>query len=278
MTSQKFLQTQYLAYPKLEPQEIDLILALSYHRPVEYLYRYPNKNLSSKQIKIFNQLLKRYLQNWSIAHLQGYKYFFGLKFLVNRHTLIPRPDSELLVEHALNYLKKQKNKSLNIVDIGTGSGCLILSVAKNYSPAALYLGLDISSPALKIARTNARKLGLKNKVTFKKSNLLAKAKGQKFDLILANLPYLKPLQLKEASIQKEPRSALLSGNDGLDHYQRLLKNIAPYLKKKYLILLEIDPQQTNEIIQLIKKYLPQTKINISKDLAGFDRLVSIIPS
>ncbi len=275
MTIKKLLQENYLSYPQLEAGDIDLILSTSLHRSPEYLYKNNNKQLSNEQAKTFKKLLLRHLNGWSIAHLAGSKYFFGLKFLVTKHTLIPRPESELIVSTALEYLNKQTLKSPNIIDIGTGSGCLILSLAKNYQAQASYTAIDISKFALKTAHTNARKLGLNNKVKFKRSNLLKNISPQKFDLVLANLPYLTKDQLKEASIKKEPRSALYGGKDGLNYYRQLLNSLNNYLAKKYLILFEIDPQQTAEIKKIIKKYLPKAQVNILTDLAEQDRVVLI---
>ncbi len=275
MTIKKLLQENYLSYPHLGAGDIDLILSISLHRSPDYLYKNNTKQLNSEQVKAFKKMLLKHLNGWSIAHLAKSKYFFGLKFLVTKHTLIPRPESELLVSTALEYLNKQAIKSPKIIDIGTGSGCLILSLAKNYQAQANYTAVDISGQALKTARTNARKLGLKNKINFKRSNLLKNIPPQKFNLVLANLPYLTKNQLKEPSIKKEPRSALYGGKDGLIYYRQLLHNIDNYLAKDYLIILEIDPQQSSEIKKVIKKYLPSARVNILTDLASQDRVVLI---
>lgn len=285
MTIKKLLAEYYLAYPQLGAGDIDLVLGISLHRSPEYLYKNSEKKLTSDQVKAFKKLFSRHLAGWSIAHLAGVKYFFGLKFLVNKHTLIPRPESELLVTTALDYLAKNKIKSPNVIDIGTGSGCLILSLAKNFyakpvglasaNPTGWFIGTDISKFALKTASTNARKLGLKKQINFVRSNLFKNIKPQKFNIILANLPYLTKIQLKEASIKKEPHHALYGGKDGLEYYTKLLTQIAKYLDKKYLILLEIDPKQTLAIKDIIKKYLPNAQVNILTDLAEQDRIVAI---
>ena len=202
---------------KLVSSELDNLLALALHKSKNYIYKHPDKILSRSSIQAFNKLLNKKLDNQPMAYLAGSKEFFGLKFLVNKNVLVPRPDSEVLVEQALEYLDKKNN--LNILDIGTGSGCLITSVAKNASKHNFYAS-DISSPALKIAKTNARKN--KVKINFIKSNLLKNINNIKFDVIIANLPYLTPEQMKEPSIKQEPKLALLAGKDGLDYYQKLL--------------------------------------------------------
>jgi release factor glutamine methyltransferase len=253
----------------LPRDELEQVLTLVLHKKIEYIYKNPDKLLPRTSILSFQKLVKNRLTGWSLASLRGFKEFYGIDFLVNRCTLVPRPESELLVEVALKNIKKD----FKILDIGTGSGCLILSVAKNF-PSAKYTAVDISSSALKIARTNARKLKLKN-TKFIQSNLLAKVPENKFDIIIANLPYLTPKQMSEPSIQKEPKSALVSGKDGLKHYQELLGQLPKYLNKKYLILLEIDPNQKDPIEKLIKNTLPASKVSFLKDLAGNIRVAKI---
>lgn len=255
---------------QLPPEELDILLALALGKNKEYVYKNPEKELRRSTIKAFYKLLNKRLANWSLAYLRGYKEFYGLKFLVSKHTLIPRPESELLVEEALKFIKPNHK----IIDLGTGSGCLILSVAKNF-PQAEYLATDISKPALKTAQTNSRKLGLKNKIKFINSNLLKSVPKTKFDIVIANLPYLKPDELKESSIKKEPTSALLSGQDGLDHYKKLLHQITAYLADQYLILLEINPQQAELIKKAIVSNLPKAQIKFLKDLTGNIRVVKI---
>ena len=254
---------------KLEAKELDLILALALHKNVEYIYKHPKKTLRTSTIKKANNLLQRRLTNYSLAFLQGYKEFYNLKFLVSRHTLIPRPESELIVDEALKYLKKKKDS--RVIDIGTGSGCLILSIAKNAQ--GNFTATDISPKALKMAKTNARKL--KTKVKFIKSNLFKDIPAQKFNLVIANLPYLTPKELKEETIQKEPHNALLAGKDGLKYYRDFFKQLPKYLEKKYLVLIEINPPQQELITEIIKKSLPKAKIEFLKDLANNIRVVKI---
>lgn len=268
---------------QLEPRELDSLLALALHKNVEYIYKKPEKILKRSTISTFNKLLRKRQAGWSLAYLKGYKEFYGLKFLVSKHTLIPRPESELIVDQALKFTKNKQN----IIDVGTGSGCLILSVAKNNTrlaedgksrqeKTANYYAIDISLPALKTAKTNARKLGLSKKIKFSKSNLLKKInKKNKFHIVLANLPYLTPVQLKEPSIKKEPRIALLAGSDGLSYYRKLLKQIPDYLADDYLILLEIDPGQHELIKKAVQTALPKAKIEFLKDLAANIRVVKI---
>lgn len=282
---------------KLEASELDQLLALALHKKVEYIYKHPEKELNHSNIQTFNKLINKRLAGWSLAYLKGYKEFYGLKFLVSKHTLIPRPESEIIIDEALKYTTRldsrgsvdaRREKNQDIIDVGTGSGCLILSLAKNNKKEADYLASDISIKALQTAKTNARKLGLNKKIKFVKSNLFSKipastrgasstrgGKDRQFDIVIANLPYLKPQQMKEPSIKKEPRVALLAGKDGLSYYRKLLEQIPQYLKEKYLILLEIDPEQKDLIKKTIEAKLPEAKISFIKDLAGHIRIVKI---
>ncbi len=262
-------------YPLISLGDIELLLAKSLHRTLNYLYKNPEKILDRSCQSTFWRLLQRRSTNHSVAYLLGHKEFYGLDFLVNKHTLIPRPDSEVLIEEALKYLQTNKIKSPQIIDIGTGSGCLIISLAKNYKQPAGFYALDNSGRALKIAKTNARKHQLKHQIKFIKSDLLKNISDQKFDVLLANLPYLTKKQLREPSIKKEPRNALYGGSDGLYFYKRLLKQLPEYLNKKYLILLEIDPEQEMAIQAIAKQYLPKAKLEIVKDLNQQARALKI---
>jgi release factor glutamine methyltransferase len=220
MTIKELLQKTYRDTP-LETSEVDQILCLALHKNKEYLYKKPEKKLALTTIKSFYRLVKKRELGWPLAYLRGWQEFYALKFLVNKNTLIPRPDSELIIDAALDFLKEKNN--LDILDIGTGSGCIIISLAKNNNKNN-YFATDISKKALQIAQTNARKNQVK--INFIHSDLFNKIPEKKFDLITANLPYLRPDQMQEKSIQKEPRSALLSGQDGLDHYSKLLSRVS----------------------------------------------------
>lgn len=278
MTIQQLLKKYYQSN-SLPPQEIDQLLAVSLHRSLEYIYKNPKKELSLSAVKTFDKLWRLRQENYSLARLRGYQEFYGLKFLVNKHTLIPRPASETLIKEALKFLAKQKNSK--VIDIGTGSGCLIITLAKNFS-AAEYFAVDISASALAVAKTNARKhlsrqkfSTDKLKIKFIKSNLWSKIPKLKFNLIVANLHYLTKEQLKEPSIKREPLTALYGGQNGLKYYEKLLAKIKKFLADQYEILLEIDPPQVADIKNLIKKYLPQANIEILKDLNKDNRVVKI---
>ena len=213
--------------------------------------------------------------------------FFGLDFLVNKNVLVPRPDTELMVKTALEHLNTSSPNHILLLDVGTGSGCIPISVIKTLKHKNIKtIAVDISTKALGIAKKNAKKYNVE--IKFLHGNLLEPVIKNislnqfKSMLITANLPYLTNKQFEtENSIQHEPKLALVADNDGLALYEELLKQIAtfhtcpPSGRVPLSSFLEIDPSQTNKIKILIKKYLPESSIEIKKDLAGLDRLAVI---
>lgn len=270
---------------KLPINEQVILIADTLKKSKEFVLIHPEH-----KIYLWNFLRLRwrfYLRqkNYSTARILGHKEFFGLNFLVNKHTLIPRPDSELMVEEILSKIKEKDT----LVDVGTGSGCILISVLKN-SQVKNAFGLDISRGALKITKNNSRVHGVE--ANFFKSYLLNKffrqiKKGQiKLTgnlFVAANLPYLTEKQFQdEPSIQKEPKTALVASNEGLELYEKLLEQIKLFIETKsnnpfpdIHLFLEIDPTQTDKIKTIIKTILPQANIEIKKDLSGKDRLVII---
>lgn len=223
----------------------------------------------------YKKLITKRANLWPIAYLIGEKYFYGHKFLVNKNVLIPRPESELIVEVVLNKLA-ESNKTFSLIDIGTGSGCLIISIlledkAKKINKA---IAIDISAKALTTAKANAKIYKLNKKLKFLKNNLLNNidlASDKKTDelIILANLPYLTKKQMSESSIKHEPKLALLAKQDGLSLYRELkqqLEIIRQNFSKPITLICEINPQQKTAF----KKIFPKT--NFLKDLAKKTRL------
>ncbi|MCX6762115.1 MAG: peptide chain release factor N(5)-glutamine methyltransferase [Candidatus Moranbacteria bacterium] len=291
------IQTILAKYrPKIDSLDLELIIAHELKKSREFVLTYPEKTVNGKQEAEIRKLLNKRLRNEPLAHILGHKEFYGLDFKVTRDTLIPRPETEMLVELALR--KKQETRNLPtgqagkkqvmyIVDVGTGSGNIIISIAKaieskNLLHASCYMlyGTDISEKALKIAKYNAKKNNVDKKIKFLHGNLLEPLlKNTKYQIpdtkyiILANLPYLsKKIYSATAPNVKnfEPKSALYSPKAGLEHYKKLLKQIK-ILNTKYQIpntILELSPEQKNPITILVKKILPSAKIEFKKDLAG----------
>ncbi len=294
MISVKLVKQFYLS--EVDLIDIDILIAFVIKKPREFILTHPEFELNRQQFNKLKNLIKRRKKGDPIAYLVGQKEFYGFNFFVNKNVLVPRPETELIVEEVLKIINP--NLETQIIDVGTGSGCIIISVAIEFKKkhgnvgGVKFFAVDISPEALKVARKNANVFNLGNRIKFLKGDLLSSLKfsGQgrrqlvfqkseiiKNDIIIiANLPYLTPRQIKESpSIQAEPRLALEAGHDGLKYYRLILAQI----KRKKLfsakILFEIDPSQVQGIKKIIFNYLPKAKIEIIKDLAGFDRVVKL---
>lgn len=268
------------AYQQVDKLDADLLLSFVLGKPREYFIINDDKPISNITKNKFNRLVKKRKLGIPLAYITGHKEFFGLDFLVNKHTLIPRPDTEILVEEVI---KKINNEKLILIDVGTGSGCIPISIIKTSKHLNLKtFAIDISKPALAVAKKNAKKH--KVKIKFLHGNLLKPILNYKLQIpdsavITANLPYLTEEQYQsEKSIQSEPKTALVAKNDGLALYEELLQQIKQFSKiynLKTTTYFEIDPSQSEKITVLINKILPETKVEIKKDLAGRDRVVII---
>ena len=293
-------------HPALTSFDLDLLLTAAIKKPKEFLYSHPEYRLSPWQrlrLKYFLFLQKK---GYSVAAIAKHKEFYGLPagqagldFFVNRHVLIPRPETELMVEEAAREITNVKlqmsnqiqnpNAKLILIDVGTGSGCVPISIFKTLQPTPTppkrgitLFATDISRSALRVAKKNAKNHRVN--IKFLRGNLLQPIL-KKYSLlptpysliITANLPYLTEQQFQsEPSIQREPKIALVAEKNGLALYEELFKQI-PLLPTPHslLLLLEIDPSQTEKISKLIKQYFPSANLAIKKDLAGRDRLVII---
>ncbi|MCK4968422.1 MAG: peptide chain release factor N(5)-glutamine methyltransferase [Candidatus Aenigmarchaeota archaeon] len=280
MTIKELLQSgnESLSSFSDNPQlDSELLLGFIVKKTKHWLYMHEQELINNQQKKQWQKLIKQRQQGKPIAYLISQKEFYGLNFFVNQHVLIPRPESELLIEQIL--LHHPINESLIIADIGTGSGCLAITLAK-YLPNAIVYAADISVHALSVAKKNARQHQVK--INFRRGNLLKPLRNLKIDLVIANLPYLSPTVYRQTSmsIQKyEPKLALLSANNGLFYYQQLLAQIGSFFPSVKQIFLEIDSRQNKQIKTIIKQStnqrISQAKIKISKDLQQQDRVVSI---
>jgi release factor glutamine methyltransferase len=333
-------QNHHIPNPQMEAEEL---LSFVINKNREFIIAHPEYKLGFLDKVRLGYLSFCRTQNTPLAYLIGKKEFYGLEFIVNKHTLIPRPETEMIVDEILDVLKSQQNpnKEINIIDVGTGTACIPISIIKNLNTCHLPLAtchfhaIDISPKALKVAHKNSaihntdKQLSLyqgnllepiitklscspchceeqsdeaipshKNKSLFKHAlcgtglprpfgarndNLQLKSninilKKSKF-IISANLPYLTPEQVKNSpSIQKEPELALLAGQDGLDCYRELFKQIKQLVSNKlindFYLICEIDPAQTEAMEKLSLEYLG-LKTKTKKDLRGLDRFVVV---
>ena len=218
----------------------------------QYLILNSNEELKKENIKLFNYLLKRRKKGEPIAYLINKKEFWKQNFYINQNVLIPRPDTELLVEETLKLFNV--NSKLNILDIGTGSGCILLSIL-NERKSFYGTGIDISKKAINVARFNAKMLQLSNRATFYNSDVDKFLIG-KYDLILSNPPYIKQKDLKylEVDIKDfEPKLALDGGKDGFSKITRVINKTSTLLKRNGKFILEIGFGQKNRILNILKK-------------------------
>ncbi len=259
--------------------DVELLLDKVLNKRKEYLYEYPEKKLTKAQIIKFKKLFSRRLKGEPIAYILGHKEFYNLDLKVNKNVLIPRPETELLVEEVIKYVSKLK-KQYSIIDIGVGSGAIIIALAKNLKKGQFY-GTDISEKALAIAEQNAK--SYKVKIKFLKGDLLQaisqKLKAQSSKLIItANLPYLdkKEENLLPSSDTKglkfEPKNAWDGGPEGLKYFKEFFNQIKKFELKPKAIFLEIGHKQASKIKKLAK-VLPDYKFKVKKDLCGLDRLI-----
>ena len=217
----------------------------------EYLISKNKKILSEKIIKKYNIAIKRRIKNEPTAYILGKKEFWSEDFLVNRKTLIPRPESELIIYKLVSYYKK---KNISILDIGTGSGCILLSLLKELK-LSRGLGIDVSPGAIKIAKLNSQRLNLSLRTNFKVTDINNFNMG-KYDLIVSNPPYIALKDIKNLTkdiIKYEPLVALKGGIDGLELIRKVIYKSKYLLKKNGLLAVEIGTKQYLKVSEILKK-------------------------
>ncbi len=268
-------------YTNLNSNVINQILIAILKKDSAFLISHQNEKLTKFQINKIDYLYKKYKNNWPLPYLLNYCHFYQLKLELNQSVLIPRPETEIMLDIILEKVrKKPTNEKINILDLGTGSGAIIINLAyvlKNYKNISFFAS-DISRLALKVAIKNAKNHFLGKRIDFFLSNLLKNVNLNNNKLyITANLPYLSYKELKNPSLKKEPKLALYGGKNGLDIYKQLLIELKKFNKTKIIILLlEINPRQRLPLIKLIKTNYPQAKIIIHKDLRNKNRFLELI--
>ncbi len=231
----------------------------------EYLKKYLPKEKLEEGLKKLNE-------GKPVQYIVGNVNFYGNILKVNEDVLIPRFETETLVEKTINYAKKELKEPLKILDIGTGSGAIAITLKKNLNSSVD--ALDISKKALKIAEENAK---LNNvKINFIHSNMLEKIE-KKYDIIISNPPYIAyDEEIEEIVKNNEPHIALYANNNGLEYYEIILKDVKKHINKPGIIAFEIGMNQGNKIKEIAEKYLKNYDFSIEKDLTGKDRFIFII--
>ena len=216
--------------------------------------------------------LKRLESGEPVQYIVGNMDFYGFNFDIDSRVLIPRFETEELVEKSLKYIKSYFNKKVSIVDIGTGSGCIAITLKKNLD--CIMDAVDISSSALEVAANNAKKLAAD--ISFIEGDLLEPL-NKKYDVIISNPPYIAYDDEEVMDIVKnnEPHTALFAPNNGLMCYEKILNNASNYLNDKSMIIFEIGYKQADLITKMVYKNFPNAKVKVEKDMQGRDRFIFI---
>ena len=283
----------------VSPIDRERLLAHVLRKPREWVLAHPDAHLRPAHRRRFASLLRRRAAGEPLAYLLGEQWFYGRPFAVNHSVLIPRPETELMIELALIRIRELTAYSLQLtaLDIGTGSGCIAVTLAAEF-PRAAVIATDSSSDALRVARANARRHAVASRITFLRGDLLKpllnkrrsgllrpdRSVGARNDttlLVLANLPYLTTSEwraLPRSIRAHEPRAALDGGPDGLAAFRQLLtqlRNAFQISDFRFQMLLEIDPRRKRALVALIRKHLPNWEASWHRDLAGRYRVLSI---
>lgn len=253
--------------PKLKAR---LLLQYILKKPRQYLIVYDNEEVGKKEQWEYFVNIEKISNGVPLQHITHHQEFMKMDFYVDENVLIPRPDTEILVEEVIKIASKMNEPK--ILDLCTGSGAIAISIAKNVPNAKIY-AIDISQKAVDIAKKNAKEL--ETNVEFIKSNLFNKIDKVKFDIIVSNPPYIKKDVIKCLSkeVQKEPELALDGGIDGLDFYRKISTQAIDYLKLGSFLCFEIGYDQKDEVMEILKKQDQYTGTYCKKDLGGNDRII-----
>lgn len=252
--------------------EISAISSFILEKPKEWIISHLEAVIDQAQMEALDHAIERLLSGEPLAYITGQRAFFGLDFEVNRNVLIPRPETEILVEEVIDWFERHPGRRM-MADIGTGSGAITVTCADRF-PDLKVTAIDISPEALSIAKKNAERHGVAGQIEFIQNDLLMDIK-KKFDVIAANLPYIPSETLDQLDVVKfEPRLALDGGATGTAIITRLLEQSRENIRPGGCLFLEIQYNQIN-MMSIIKTYYPHAVINIVNDLASLPRVIKI---
>lgn len=263
------LKSNNIDEPKLKAR---LIMQYTLNKPRQYLLVNDDITLTLRQEVDYFKLIRKLIKGIPLQHITHQQEFMKMNFYVNEDVLIPRPDTEVLVEEVIELAKKINAKK--ILDLCTGSGAIAISLAK-YIKDSQITAVDISHKALRVAKKNAKDNEVENQITFIESDLFKNIKKEKFDIIVSNPPYIKKeiISTLDKEVQKEPIIALDGGWDGLDFYRKIIGQGYEYLKFKGYICLEIGYDQKIDVIEIIENEEKYIDTYCKKDLYGNDRAI-----
>ncbi len=249
--------------------DVSLLMAHAMGRSRGWLVAQPDALLSEEQIAAFVELCNRRKRGEPIAYILGSAGFYGREFLVNDRVLVPRPETEHLVEDALGFIRGP----VRVLDVGTGCGAIACTIAAETD--ATVDADDVSPAAIEIATENARRLGVGDRCSFYRGDLVEPVRGNRYDVVIANLPYVPTGDLPERPepASFEPREALDGGPDGLGPYRRLLAELPALLGDRALTLLEAAPPTISQLAELVRRALRDWVVTVCNDYAGLARYV-----
>jgi release factor glutamine methyltransferase len=257
--------------------DAQVILAHIMNKERGWLFAHYDQALTPEEAEKFTEMVARRAAAEPVAYLVGHREFYGLDLTVDHRVLIPRPETELLVDAVLDHIESRPNPNVRMVDVGTGSGAVAVAVAAN-SPTVQIYAVDLSPSALVVAKENVARHDSRGQITLLQGDLLSTL-PEPVDIIAANLPYITSdeyLNLMADVRDYEPRLALEAGPEGLDLIERLLDQAPGHLYPGGVLFLEIGPNQGEGVLQLVARLLPQAKhVGIRQDYHGYDRLVVI---
>jgi release factor glutamine methyltransferase len=252
--------------------EGELLLRHALRKSRSQLYLDLDTELSPAHEGALRRLVERRRQGEPSAYITGHREFYGLDFYVDRSVLIPRPESEQLVEKAISLA--QSRPGFTIAEIGTGCGAIAISLALNLPEAKIY-ATDISEPALEVARLNCRRHGVMARICLQQGDMLEPL-PEAVDMIVANLPYVRESELPVTGpLSFEPGLALNGGSDGVKQIDRLCRQSRNWLRPGGYLLLEIGQGQRERVVDILHKVFPQARIEVSPDFGGIERVVSL---
>lgn len=249
-----------------------LLMEFVLNQPRQYIVVNDIKELTINEEIKYKEYIDKILEGYPIEYITNDKEFMKLNFFVNESVLIPRQDTEILVEETIKLA--HENKFTDILDLCTGSGAIAVSLAK-YIQNSIITAVDISLDALEVAKKNANKNKVCNRINFIKSDMFLQLQEQEFDMIVSNPPYIKREVIEGLSeeVKKEPHIALDGGEDGLDFYRNIINNSNKYLKEAGYLCLEIGFDQKNDILKILIASDKFEDIYVKKDLYGNDRVI-----
>lgn len=249
-----------------------LLAELIGKNPLELL-NYLNYEVSKEYEELYKKEVQSLIEGQPLQYVMGYVNFYGNRFEIDKRVLIPRFETEELVENTINYINKYFKEPIDLIDLGCGSGVIGITIEKKVSTNSVDL-IDISEDALEVAHKNCEKLN--SKANLIKSDFFSNI-NKKYDVIISNPPYIMEDEEIEPIVRNnEPHQALYAGEQGLDCYKKILKDINNHCKEKCLIAFEIGANQKDLIIDLINTYIKKSTIIVKKDLSGKDRMIFIL--